>query len=71
MKGRLAKLNPPPVGEMPFMIGGAGEKVTLRLVAKHAQMWHSFGDPETYEQKSEMLAEHCANVGRDPARSSA
>ena len=67
IKERLAKLNPPPVGQMPFLIGGAGEKVTLRLVAEHAQMWHSFGDREAYEQKSALLAEHCAKVGRDPA----
>lgn len=66
MKERLTKLNPVPVGPMPFLIGGAGEKVTLRLVAEHAQMWHSFGDLETYQQKSAILAEHCAKVGRDP-----
>ena len=51
---------------MPFLIGGAGEKVTLRLVAEHAQMWHSFGNLEVYEKKSAILAEHCAKVGRDP-----
>ena len=67
MKARLAKLNPPPAGPMPFLIGGAGPKVTLRLVAEHAQMWHSFGDRETYEKKSALLAEHCAKLGRDPA----
>jgi probable F420-dependent oxidoreductase len=67
MKARLAKLNPPPAHEIPFLIGGAGEKVTLRLVAEHAQMWHSFGDADVYRQKSEILAEHCAKVGRDPS----
>jgi probable F420-dependent oxidoreductase len=67
MKERLAKLNPPPAGPMPFLIGGSGPKVTLRLVAEHAQMWHSFGDREVYEQKAATLAEHCAKVGRDPA----
>jgi probable F420-dependent oxidoreductase len=66
MKSRLAKLKPPPAGPMPFLIGGAGEKVTLRLVAEHAQMWHSFGDREVYDKKSAILAEHCATVGRDP-----
>ena len=64
---RLAKLNPPPAGELPIMIGGAGEKVTLRLVAQHAQLWHTFADPETYLHKSQVLAEHCARVDRDPA----
>ena len=67
MVERLAKLNPPPVGTMPIMIGGGGEKVTLRLVAKHADMWHVFGDLDTYRRKAEILAEHCAKVGRDPA----
>ncbi len=67
IKERLAKLNPPPEGEMPIMIGGAGEKVTLKLVAEHAQLWHTFADPETYQHKSEVLAGHCAKVGRDPA----
>jgi probable F420-dependent oxidoreductase len=67
MKARLTKLKPPPAGPMPFLIGGAGEKVTLRLVAEHAQMWHSFGDLEVYQRKSEILAEHCATVGRDPS----
>ena len=67
MKERLAKLNPAPVGPMPFLIGGAGEKVTLRLVAEHAQMWHSFGDAEVYRRKSAILDEHCAKVGRDPS----
>jgi probable F420-dependent oxidoreductase len=64
---RLAKLNPPPVGEIPLMIGGAGEKVTLRLVAQHAKLWHTFADPETYRHKAAVLAEHCARIGRDPA----
>ncbi len=67
IKHRLTQLNPPPVGEMPVMIGGAGEKVTLRLVAEHAQLWHTFADPETYLHKAEVLAEHCVRVRRDPA----
>ncbi len=67
IKQRLAKLNPPPVGQLPIMIGGGGEKVTLRLVAEHAQLWHTFANPETYVHKSQVLADHCANVGRDPA----
>ncbi len=67
MKERLAKLNPLPIGPMPIMIGGSGEKVTLRLVAEHADMWHGFGDVDTYLQKSEVLAGHCAKYDRDPS----
>jgi probable F420-dependent oxidoreductase len=68
MKERLAKLNPAPIGPMPILIGGAGEKVTLKLVAQHAQMWHAFAsDLDVYRHKAEVLAEHCANAGRDPA----
>jgi probable F420-dependent oxidoreductase len=66
-KERLTRLNPPPVGPMPILIGGGGEKVTLRLVAEHADMWHAFGDIERYRRKAEILAGHCAAVGRDPA----
>ena len=65
-KDRLAKLNPAPLGPMPLLIGGSGEKVTLRIVAEHADMWHGFGDVARYEAKSEVLAGHCAAVGRDP-----
>jgi probable F420-dependent oxidoreductase len=67
IKARLARLNPPPIGPMPILIGGAGEKVTLRLVAEHADMWHAFGEPPVYRHKSEVLAEHCAAIGRDPS----
>jgi probable F420-dependent oxidoreductase len=66
-KERLGKLNPAPQGGMPVMIGGSGEKVTLRLVAEHADLWHSFGDAERYAHKAEVLAGHCADAGRDPA----
>jgi alkanesulfonate monooxygenase SsuD/methylene tetrahydromethanopterin reductase-like flavin-dependent oxidoreductase (luciferase family) len=49
------------------LIGGGGEKKTLRLVARHADIWHSFGDSETLERKAGILRQHCADVGRDPA----
>ena len=67
-KARLAKLNPGPAGPLPIMIGGTGEKVTLRLVAEHAQMWHGFGDADRYRAKAEILAGHCAQVGPRPGR---
>src|ERR1700691_833307 len=67
IESRLAKLNPPPTRKIPVLIGGGGEKKTLRLVARHADIWHSFGDPETLERKVAILQQHCADVGRDPA----
>jgi probable F420-dependent oxidoreductase len=67
IKSRFAKLNPPPTRDIPIMIGGTGEKKTLRLVAEYATTWHGFTDRETYPHKAEVLAEHCAAVGRDPA----
>lgn len=67
IKSRLAKLNPAPTRDIPILIGGQGEKKTLPLVAAHAQMWHGFLDVDSYPQKSEVLAQHCAAVGRDPA----
>jgi len=65
-KERLSRLNPAPAGPMPLLIGGSGEKVTLRIVAEHADMWHGFGDLDRYNAKSEVLAGHCAAVDRDP-----
>ena len=50
-----------------MLIGGGGEKKTLRLVARHADIWHSFSDLDTLRRKNEILARHCADVGRDPA----
>jgi probable F420-dependent oxidoreductase len=67
IEARLAKLNPAPVREpLPILIGGSGEKVTLRLVAEHASKWNSFGPPETYARKNAILDEWCERVGRDP-----
>jgi probable F420-dependent oxidoreductase len=68
IKSRLGKGNPLPVRQpMPLMIGGGGERVTLRIVAEHADIWHSFGDLETFEHKSAILDEHCRKAGRDPS----
>ncbi|AGZ42258.1 flavin-dependent oxidoreductase, F420-dependent methylene-tetrahydromethanopterin reductase [Actinoplanes friuliensis DSM 7358] len=65
IESRWAKLNPPPTRKIPVLIGGGGEKKTLRLVAQHADVWHSFGDAETVERKLGILRQHCADVGRD------
>ena len=67
LKARLAKLNPPPLGSMPICIGAEGERVMLRLVAEHADMWNGFGPVETFLHKNRVLDEWCERVGRDPA----
>jgi alkanesulfonate monooxygenase SsuD/methylene tetrahydromethanopterin reductase-like flavin-dependent oxidoreductase (luciferase family) len=50
---------------VPIMIGGGGEKKTLRLVAQYADATNVFGGPEAIAHKYEVLREHCAAVGRD------
>src|SRR4051795_12386930 len=65
IESRWAKLNPAPTRKIPVLIGGGGEQKTLRLVAKHADLWHSFSDLETLKRKSAILDSHCAEIGRD------
>ena len=66
IRARLSRLNPPPIGDLPILVGGGGEKVTLRLVAEHADAWNGFGPPETFAHKNRVLDDWCATVGRDP-----
>jgi F420-dependent oxidoreductase-like protein len=68
-----AMANPKPVqAHVPMVIGGAGEKKTLRVVAKHADEWNwtgswdPVGGPDEFARLSGILDEHCAAVGRDP-----
>lgn len=65
---RLHELNPPPVHSIPILIGGGGEKKTLRLVAEYADIWHSWSPPPVLERKTKILADHCAAVGTDVTR---
>lgn len=65
IKARLAAGNPAPTRDIPVLIGGGGERKTLRVVAEHADVWHSFGDLDTLTRKSAILDEHGTAVGRD------
>lgn len=59
-------LNPLPArARMPIMIGGSGERKTLRTVARYADQWNAFGSPEELRHKDEVLRRHCEEVGRD------
>ncbi len=49
----------------PLMIGGAGEKVMLKVIAKHADQWNTFGTPELFRHKIDVLKAHCESVGRN------
>ena len=50
---------------LPIMIGGGGEKKTLRTVARYADMWNGMGPLDLMTHKLDVLREHCAAVGRD------
>lgn len=62
---RFRELNPPPTRRIPVLLGGGGEKKTLRLVARHADIWHSFAQGEDLARKIELLRAHCVTEERD------
>src|ERR1041384_1900166 len=71
-KGRHYQLSDAPLDPKPvqqphpeLMIGGSGERVTLRIVARHADHWNVWGGPKVLARKSAILEEHCSQVGRD------
>ncbi|MEE8308406.1 MAG: LLM class F420-dependent oxidoreductase, partial [Gammaproteobacteria bacterium] len=73
IKQRLTKLNPQPTGRLPILIGGGGEKFTLRIVAEYADIWHGFAEEtnahsyaQTVAHKNAVLDEWCIKLGRDP-----
>ena len=67
IRRRWGRLNPPPTRPIPVLVGGGGERKTLRIVAEHADIWHSFGTPDVLAHKLGILKDHCRAVGRDPA----
>jgi F420-dependent oxidoreductase-like protein len=72
-KGRYYELRDAPLAPKPvqrphpeLMIGGGGEKVTLKIVAKHADHWNVWGGPEVLARKGALLDGYCQAAGRDP-----
>jgi F420-dependent oxidoreductase-like protein len=72
-KGRHYQLSDAPLDPKPvqtphpeLMIGGGGERVTLRIVARHADHWNVWGGPKVLAHKGAILDQHCTAIGRDP-----
>lgn len=63
---RWTRLNPQPMRDIPVLIGGGGERKTLRITAQHADIWHGFGDAGKIAHKCAVLDSWCAEIGRDP-----
>ena len=65
VENRLAELVPPPVRKIPILIGGTGVKRTLPIVAKHADIWHTFASVSEFHRKNDLLKDLVAEAGRD------
>ncbi|MDT7729632.1 MAG: hypothetical protein QOI21_6208 [Actinomycetota bacterium] len=65
IRDRLHGPDRSPVGRVPLMIGGAGERKTLRLVAEYADIWHSFSVESELAHRTAVLRRHCEQIGRD------
>ncbi len=62
-----APLQPKPVqAHLPLLVGGGGERVTLRIAARWADEWNTWGTPDHLAAKAQVLDRHCEAVGRDP-----
>lgn len=67
VRRRWDRLNPAPTRRIPVLIGGQGERKTLRLVAQHADIWHTFTSLAELPRKIGVLHEWCERESRDPA----
>lgn len=65
IRARWDALNPAPTRRIPILIGGGGEKKTLKLVAQHADIWHTFAVGDEFARKLAILGDWCTEVGRD------
>lgn len=65
---KQAPLEPKPVqSPMPLLVGGGGEKVTMRIAATYADEWNVWGTPDVLRHKGEVLDRHCDRLGREPS----
>ena len=63
-----APCEPKPVQRpLPLLVGGSGEKTTMRIAARYADEWNCWGLPDLMAHKTEVLEHHCLEIGRDPA----
>jgi probable F420-dependent oxidoreductase len=67
IKARFEKLNPPPVRKIPILIPSMGEKIGMRIVAEHADIWSVFGPVDKVLEKQEVMRGICREIGRDYA----
>jgi len=65
IENRLSRLVPPPVRKIPILIGGVGVKRTLPIVAKYADIWHTFAGVDEFRHRNAILAELAEAAGRD------
>ena len=62
-----APFAPKPLGPLPLLIGAAGEKVSMRIAARHADEWNCWATPEVFAHKTRILDQHCEQIGREPS----
>jgi F420-dependent oxidoreductase-like protein len=62
-----AWMRPKPVGRLPLLVGGGGERRTIPIAARYAEEWNVWGTVETFTHKARVLERACERAGRDPS----
>lgn len=66
LQKRFTKLNPKPIGSIPILIGGLGQRLTLAVTASYADMWNGWGTPSEIQHLNNVLDSHCHKIERNP-----